>query len=105
MLRTVFSRIKYLSLFAALSMVLLATACAPRSIGRRFSISTTSKVKVGHDQKRDVLHKLGQPIRRSVDGTGGEIFTYLWADGRGSGHKCIVVFNKNGIVSLVQVIP
>ena len=101
----IFTRIKYLSLLAALSMVLLVTACGPRSIGRRFSMNATSQVKVGHDQKRDVLHKLGQPVRRSVDGTGGEIFTYLWADGRGSGHKCIVVFNKNGVVSLVQVIP
>ena len=95
----------YISWMAIAALGLLCTACGPRSIGRSFSLSTAAQIKVGHDQKRDVLKKMGAPLRKTIDGSGGEIFTYLWADGRGSGQKCIIAFNKNGTVSLVQVVP
>jgi hypothetical protein len=86
------------------SVLFLSVACAPRSIGRRFSINAATNIKVGHDQKRDVLTKLGPPVRRIIDGSGCEIFTYLWANGKGAGYKSIIAFNKNQIVSLVEII-
>ena len=92
-------------LMSAALVMLLCVACGPRFIGRSFAVNTATQIKVGHDQKRDVLQKMGPPVRRTVDGGGGEIFTYLWANGHGGGQKCIIAFNKNGTVSLVQVVP
>lgn len=81
------------------------TACGPLTIGRPFKINPSVDLKIGHDQQKDVLRKLGQPFRRTLDAKGRQIFTYLWADGKGAGKKCTVAFNKNGIVSIVEVVP
>jgi hypothetical protein len=75
------------------------------AIGRRFAVNPQTALKVGHDQKSDVLRKMGQPYRRFVDSEGREVFTYVWADGRGAGQKAIIAFNRNNVVYLVEVVP
>jgi len=47
---------------------------------------------------------MGQPFRKSVDARGREIYTYLWADGKGDGVKCIVAFNEEDKVMFVEVV-
>ena len=92
---------------AALALLLgsaLLSACAPMQLGRKFQADPIAAIKAGHDQRRDVLVKMGEPYRVSVDAKGREIFTYLWADGRGDGSQCLIAFNKNGVVSLVEVV-
>lgn len=79
-------------------------ACAAPRLGRRFAIDPND-LKVGHDQKADVLRKMGQPYRRFADSKGREVFVYVWADGRGSGEKCTIGFNENDTVYLVEVSP
>ena len=81
------------------------TACGPLTLGRHFKLNPSADLKIGHDQQKDVLRKLGQPFRRAVDAKGRQIFTYLWADGKGAGKKCTIAFNKNGVVSIVEVVP
>ena len=85
--------------------LLLLQACAPLSMGRPFRVDPEIALKPGHDSRGDVLSKMGQPFRKSVDAQGREIFTYLWADGKGNGQKCIILFNKNKTVAWVEVIP
>ena len=85
--------------------LLLIQACAPLSMGRPFKVYPEIALNPGHDSKGDVLSKMCQPFRKSVDNEGREIFTYLWADGKGNGQKCIILFNKNKTVALVEVIP
>ena len=47
---------------------------------------------------------MGPPYRSVIDKRGQEVLTYVWADGRGGGEKCLIVLNKNGIVSVVEVV-
>ncbi len=87
----------------ALVIAAMLSSCAPLRLGHPFRIAP-SKVKVGHDQKRDVIAKMGPPYRSVIDKRGQEVLTYVWADGRGGGEKCLIVLNKNGIVSVVEVV-
>lgn len=80
-------------------------ACGPLWLGRRFQADPQTALKIGHDQKSDVLRKLGRPYRSFVDSEGREVFTYLWADGEGNGQKAVIAFNKNNIVYLIEVSP
>ena len=57
--------------------------------------------KVGHDTEKDVVTKMGQPFRRTTDAQGRAVLTYVWADGKGHGEKCVIAFNKNGLVYVV----
>ena len=82
-----------------------STACGPLWLGRRFQADPQTALKVGHDQKSDVLRKLGRPYRSFVDSEGREVFTYLWADGRGNGQKAVIAFNKNNVIYLIEVAP
>ena len=84
--------------------MLFLQACAPLSMGRPFRVNPEIALKPGHDSRGDVISKMGQPFRKSLDSQGREIFTYLWADGKGGGQKCIVLFNKNKTVALVEVV-
>ena len=81
------------------------TACGAIRIGARFPIDPKTELKVGHDQKTDVVRKMGQPYRSFVDSQGHEIYTYVWADGQGAGQKCVIAFNANDVVYLVEVAP
>ena len=92
-------------LITFLTATFLLTACGPLSLGRHFKINPSTDIKIGHDQQKDVLRKMGQPFRRAVDAKGRQIFTYLWADGDGAGRKCTIAFNKNGVVSIIEVVP
>ena len=83
----------------------LSPACSSLEIGRRFTVNPNQALKPGHDSKKDVLHKMGSPYRRLTDPKGREIFTYVWTDGEGNGQKCTVAFNKNGLVTFVEVTP
>ena len=74
--------------------MLFLQACAPLSMGRPFRVNPEIALKPGHDSRGDVISKMGQHFRKSLDSQGREIFTYLWADGKGGGQKCIVLFNK-----------
>ena len=85
--------------------VSILTHCSPITLGNRFKVRPTQAVKVGHDHQKDVLKKMGPPYRRNVDPNGRTLFTYVWADGKGSGEKCTIAFNKNGVVTLVEVSP
>ena len=93
-----------LRLLAAISLTSLV-ACAPVQIGRRYSASPRTEVKVGFHTKADVEGKMGPPFRKAVDARGREIYTYVWADGKGGGEKCVIAFNKNGVVYLVETYP
>lgn len=86
-------------------MVCGSMACGPLWLGRRFQADPQTALKIGHDQKSDVLRKLGRPYRSFVDSEGREVFTYLWADGEGNGQKAVIAFNKNNIVYLIEVSP
>ena len=88
-----------------LLLLVASFACASAAIGRKFSADPRAELKVGHDQKTDVLRKMGQPYRRFVDSKGHEVFTYVWADGKGGGQKAIIAFNENDVVYLVEVTP
>jgi hypothetical protein len=79
-------------------------ACAAPGLGHRFAMNPND-LKVGHDEKEDVLRKMGQPYRRFVDSKGREVFVYVWADGQGNGEKCIIAFNEDDAVYLVEVSP
>ena len=83
--------------------LLLSSACGPLVLGSKFQ-NDPAKIKVGHDAKKDVLAKLGAPYRTAMDSRGQEVLTYVWADGKGRGEKAIIVLNKNGMVSLVEVV-
>ncbi len=81
----------------------LAAACAPPRLGAPFG-TDPARIKVGHDSKKDVIAKMGAPYRKALDSRGQEVLTYVWADGKGRGEKAIIVLNKNGLVSLVEVV-
>ncbi len=99
------SHIQLFKRASLLFLLSLGTACGPMTIGRPFSVNPEVSIKVGHDQKKDVLKKMGQPFRRNKDAEGREIYTYVWADGKGGGQKCIIVFNKAQTVAIVEVVP
>jgi hypothetical protein len=80
-------------------------ACANPQIGRPFPIDPLRELKVGYDEKADVLREMGQPYRSFVDSQGHEVFVYVWADGRGGGQKCLIAFNENDVVYLVELAP
>tara|TARA_B100001123_G_C14833109_1_gene836991 strand:+ start:140 stop:442 length:303 start_codon:yes stop_codon:yes gene_type:complete len=80
----------------------LGAGCSSLRLGAKFKVDPASAIKIGHDTKKDVLHKLGQPKRRSVDTEGRVIFTYIWANGDGGGQVYTVAFNKNDIVYVVE---
>ena len=88
-----------------LLVVVLQFGCASLHIGREFEQRPETSIRVGYHTVTDVEALMGQPYRKAVDGQGRQVYTYLWADGRGSGEKCIVAFNKNDIVYLVEVSP
>lgn len=83
----------------------LVIGCSPVTIGRPFRVNPYKAIKVGHDSRKDILNKMGNPYRKNVDAKGREIFTYVWADGKGNGRKCVILFNKNNLVALVEVVP
>ena len=85
--------------------LLVNLGCAPAFIGRRYRANPRTDIKVGYDQKSDVIAKMGQPHQTSVDSAGQEILTYVWADGRGRGEQTLIAINKNGVVYLVEVYP
>lgn len=91
-----------LSLLLACSLI--GVSCTPPELGRRFSRNPLQKVKVGFDQQKDVYRKLGQPYRQQSDAQGNTFFVYLWADGVSQGRKCIIMFNAQGLVSMVNVV-
>ena len=80
----------------------LGAGCSSLRLGAKFKVDPMSAIKIGHDTKKDVLHKMGQPKRRSIDSEGREIFTYIWANGEGAGQVCTVAFNKNDVVYVVE---
>jgi outer membrane protein assembly factor BamE (lipoprotein component of BamABCDE complex) len=88
----------------AIAALLLASlaACSPVTVGRRLTADPRSEVKVGYDAKPDVMKKLGQPYRKTVDSKGHEVWTYVWADGNGGGQKYTVAFNGADVVFLVE---
>lgn len=96
-------RILSLPMVSLLAASLLA-ACSPLTLGRDFG-DTPQKIKVGYHTAKDVAQMMGPPYRKTIDPTGREIFTYLWADGTGGGRKCVIAFNKQGEVVVVEVIP
>ena len=98
--RTTMKRLLTLSL-----VLILSPACSSLEIGSRFTVNPNQALKPGHDSKKDVLQKMGSPYRRLTDPKGREIFTYVWTDGEGNGQKCTVAFNKNGLVTFVEVTP
>ena len=83
----------------------VAIGCSPVTIGRPFPVNPYKAIKVGHDSRKDILNKMGNPYRKNFDAKGREIFTYVWADGKGNGRKCVILFNKNNLVALVEVVP
>ena len=90
----------------ALTLTALAlTGCAPLVLGRPFLVDPSKEIKIGHDVKADVLRKMGDPYRRSVDSEGHEMLVYVFADGKGGGQKCVVAFNKNDVAYVVEVAP
>ena len=88
-----------------LVILLALSACASIPIGHAFPDNAQKIIRVGYDRKQDVLSKMGQPYRRSVDSLGHEVYVYVWADGDGHGEKCVVAFNGNDVVYLVDVAP
>ena len=64
-----------------------------------------SEIKIGHDQKQDVLRKMGPPYRAFVDSRGHEVLTYVWANGKGAGRKYLIALNENDVVYLIEVAP
>ncbi len=88
----------------ALALV-LAGGCASTRIGTPFATDPLRELKIGYDQKEDVVRKMGRPQRSFVDSQGHEVFTYLWADGKGHGQKCVIAFNDNNVVYLIEVAP
>jgi len=101
-----FTRVKRLFLILPVAILLIfSIACAgPLTMGRDFGNSYL-KVKEGYHTKQDVVRIMGEPYKRETDPEGRQIYTYFWADGRGDGQKCVIVFNKKGEVMLKEVFP
>ena len=78
--------------------------CAPAFLGSPFSQNPLREVKVGFDQQKDVLRKLGTPYRQHADEQGNTFFVYVWSNGVQKARKCIVMFNPQGFVSIVNVV-
>lgn len=96
-------RILFLPMASLLAASLLA-ACSPLTLGRDFG-DTPQKIKIGHHTAKDVVGMMGPPYRRTIDPSGHEIYTYLWADGTGGGSKCVIAFNKQSEVVVIEVTP
>ena len=79
--------------------------CAGIALGQHFPVRPETAIKVGHDTKKEVLQKMGDPYRQAVDPAGRTILTYLWTDGKGKGEKCTIALNSSGVVSVVLVSP
>ena len=90
--------------FALSYFLCVGSACTPPHLGRPFSQNPLREIKVGFDQKKDVSRKLGQPYRTHTDEKGNSFFVYLWSDGMNRGRKCVVMFNPQGLVSIVNVV-
>lgn len=88
----------------AVAITVTVGGCATLSLGSRFPINPRQEIKVGHDTEKDVINKMGQPFRRATDAQGRAILTYVWANGKGYGEKCVIAFNKNGLVYVVEVV-
>jgi hypothetical protein len=90
---------------SVLILLLLQLACAPLVLGtgQPWNNPPEQAIKVGYHEAKDVQKLLGPPIRSTVDGEGNKMYIYYWANGRGAGQKCIVAFNGNGVVSLVEM--
>jgi hypothetical protein len=101
----VFKLLRRFVLLIVVALVCGSLACTPIWLGRRFQADPQTALKVGHDQKSDVLRKMGRPYRKFVDSQGREVFTYLWADGNGNGQKAVIAFNKNNVIYLIEVSP
>ncbi len=97
--------IRRLVLVVVVVLMCGSLACGPLGLGARFPVNPQTDLKIGHDQKSDVLRKMGRPYRSFVDSDGREVFTYLWADGRGNGEKAVIAFNKNNVIYLIEVSP
>ena len=95
------SLLRCASLFGAT----LVIGCSPVTIGSPFRVNPYKAIKIGHDSRKDIINKMGEPYRKNIDAQGREIFTYVWADGKGNGRKCVILFNKNNLVALVEVVP
>lgn len=87
-----------------ISLLGVNSACLPTHLGHPFSPDPERELKVGFDQKRDVIRKLGAPYRTHSDEQGNTLFVYLWSDGDRRGRKCVIMFNTQGVVSIVNVI-
>lgn len=87
--------------YAVLAFRLLG-GCAGAQIGRPLPCDPRTALRIGHHKKSDALRALGQPYRTSTDSRGRELLTYVWADGRGEGRKCIIALNENEIVYLIE---
>ena len=98
-------KLRRMVLLIVVVLVCGSVACGPLWLGARFPVNPQTDLKIGHDQKSDVLRKMGRPYRTFVDSDGREVFTYLWADGEGNGQKAVIAFNKNNIVYLIEVSP
>ena len=90
------------SVLATLLVLVILAGCGSVTVGRRLSVDPRSELKVGYDAKADVVKKLGQPFRKTVDSKGHEVWTYVWADGNGGGQKYTVAFNGADVVFLVE---
>ena len=89
----------------ALAIACALAGCGSMGLGVRFPINPSTDIKIGHDRVADVVRKMGTPYRRFTDAKGREILTYVWADGKGSGQKCVVAFNEAGLAYVVEVAP
>lgn len=69
--------------------------------GPRFA-DLEAKLRPGFDDKKSVTALLGAPHRKITDAVGRDIYLYVWADGKGGGEECIIAFNTNGVVYLVD---
>ena len=92
-------------LFLVFILLLQPVSCAPAlRLGRYFDDSCL-KVKEGYHTKQDVIRIMGEPYSRETDPQGRRIFVYFWADGRGGGRKCLIVFNNKAEVMLKELVP
>lgn len=100
-----FRRRRSLSLpTASLLAASLLAACSPLTLGGDFG-DAPQKIKVGFHTSQDVIRIMGSPYRKTIDPNGHEIYTYVWADGTGEGHKCVIAFNKLSEVVVLEVFP
>ena len=89
-----------------LLLVFTSVACAgPLQMGRYFG-NSCAEIKEGYHTSGDVIRIMGSdPYSRETDPKGRRIFVYFWADGRGDGKKCVILFNRKDRVMLKTVAP